>query len=368
MKHILFIISLLILISCKTSKSGSENLSKVAVSSVSNSVSSGSENHNSLSSVAKPVVHDLIDQAPLYATSIDENSLKSILYTLASDNFEGRRTGEKGQKLAAEFIVDFYKKLGIPAAQSDGDYLQHIPLSYFKGRANDSSENVVAYIKGSEKPDEYLVISAHYDHLGKKGEAIYNGADDDGSGTTAVMEIARAFKKAADDGYGPKRSIVFLHVTGEEEGLFGSRYYSEHPIFPLDSTVVDLNIDMVGRVDEKHSDSPDYVYLIGSDKLSTELHELSEAMNKKYTNLTLDYTYNDEKDPNRFYYRSDHYNFAKNNIPIIFYFNGVHADYHQPTDTPDKINYQILQNRARLVFYTAWEIANRKDRLEVDKK
>ena len=368
MKHILFIFSLLILVSCKTSKSGSENMSKVAVSTVPNSVSSGFENHNSLASVANPVVPSSMDQAPLYAANIDENSLKNILYKLASDSFEGRRTGEKGQKLAAEYIVGFYKKLGIAAAQSDGDYLQHIPLSYFNGRAKDSSENVVAYIKGSEKPNEYLVISAHYDHLGTKGEAIYNGADDDGSGTTAVMEIARAFKKAADDGYGPKRSLVFLHVTGEEEGLFGSRYYSEHPIFPLDSTVADLNIDMVGRVDEKHIDSPDYVYLIGSDKLSTDLHELSESMNEKYTKLTLDYTYNDEKDPNRFYYRSDHYNFAKNNIPIIFYFNGVHEDYHQPTDTPDKINYQLLEKRARLVFYTAWEIANRKDRLEVDKK
>ncbi len=231
------------------------------------------------------------------------------------------------------------------------------------------AENVAAVIKGTEKPNEYVIISSHLDHIGisSNGE-INNGADDDGSGTVALLEIAEAFKMASDAGDGPKRSIVFLHVTGEEKGLLGSQYYTDYdPIFPLEQTVVDLNIDMIGRIDPKRQGGRNYIYLIGSDMLSTELHNLSEDVNNKYTKLELDYKYDDENDPNRFYYRSDHYNFAKNNIPIIFYFNGTHDDYHRPSDTPDKINYDLLQNRARLIFYTAWEIANRENKVQVDK-
>ena len=230
------------------------------------------------------------------------------------------------------------------------------------------SENVVAYIKGSEKPDEIIVISAHLDHEGIKDGEIYNGADDDGSGSVAILEIAEAFKKATDAGHGPKRSILFLHVTGEEKGLLGSSYYTDiSPIFPLENTVANLNIDMIGRTDPKRVGDRNYVYLIGSDKLSTELHNLSEEVNSKYTNIVLDYKYNDENDPNRYYYRSDHYNFAKNNVPVIFYFNGTHDDYHKPSDTPDKIQYDLLENRTRLVFYTAWELANRAEKVSVDK-
>ncbi|MCM4152538.1 peptidase [Arenibacter sp. N53] len=481
----------------------------------------------------------------VYAESITEAELKEHLYTYASDEFEGRDTGEPGQKKAVEYLKAEYVQLEIPAAQADGDYFQNVPLvinrlpkgsvsingkniengdglltfsaangSYdnivyvnngieeaiysdyagldvkgkivlmkagepvnadgtyrlsgtneksvwsnmsesigkrmelasskgaigvlyfdegnfgrFKNRFNfmqgndggsmvlkdemesdffsffidamvantilpnilsentskniptklvlniesDSqdvdSENVVAVIKGSEKPNEYVIISAHLDHVGvnNAGE-IFNGADDDGSGTVGLLEIAEAFKKAVDEGHGPKRSVVFLHVTGEEKGLLGSKYYADHdPIFPLSETVANLNIDMIGRIDPNRKGDRNYIYLIGSDKLSTELHELSEEVNRKYMNIELDYTFNDENDPNRFYYRSDHYNFAKNNIPIIFYFNGTHADYHQPGDTPDKINYDLLQNRTRLVFFTAWELANRDARPKVDK-
>lgn len=231
------------------------------------------------------------------------------------------------------------------------------------------SENVVAFIKGSEKPDEIVVISAHLDHVGVEDGEVYNGADDDGSGTVAVLEIAEAFKMAEKAGSGPKRSILFLHVTGEEKGLLGSRHYTDNdPIFPLANTVADLNIDMIGRTDPKRKEGGrNYVYLIGSDKLSSDLHNISEEVNKKYMNVELDYTYNDANDPNRFYYRSDHYNFAKNNVPVIFYFNGTHADYHKASDTPDKIEYDLLENRARLVFHTAWEVANRPERIVVDK-
>ena len=182
------------------------------------------------------------------------------------------------------------------------------------------------------------------------------------------MELAQSFQMAKKQGNGHKRSILFLHLTGEELGLYGSKFYIEHPAFSLDSTVVDLNIDMVGRIDEKHADDKKYIYLIGSDRLSKELHNISQETNKTYTQLKLDYTYNDEKDPNNYYQRSDHYNFAKNNIPVIFYFNGTHGDYHRPTDTADKIDFDLLALRTRLVFYTAWEIANRDKRLVLDAK
>ncbi len=303
-----------------------------------------------------------------YGKQITAKELKEYLYTFAGDDFEGRDTGEPGQKKAAEFLKAEYKKMGIPSPLGGDDYYQEIPKSYFRGGIK-ASENVLAFIEGSEKPEEIVVISAHYDHVGvdKKGN-IYNGADDDGSGTVSMLEIAEAFMQAKKDGLGPKRTVLFLHVTGEEKGLYGSKFYTENPVFPLENTVTDLNIDMIGRIDKKHEgeDKSNYVYLIGSDRLSTDLHEISENVNQKYTKLDLDYTYNAKDDPNRFYFRSDHYNFAKHNIPIIFYFNGVHEDYHKPTDTPDKIEYELMTKRAQLVFYTAWEVANRLDRLEVD--
>ena len=303
-----------------------------------------------------------------YAQSITANELKEMLYEYASDAYEGRKTGTSGQKKAVDFIKKHYVENKIASPITDGDYFQEIPVSYFNGMAEQASENVIAYIKGKELPDEVIIISAHLDHIGlsKNGE-INNGADDDGSGTVAIMEIAEAFKRADNDGNGPKRSVVFLHVTGEEIGLFGSRFYAdEDPIFPLKNTVANLNIDMIGRVDAKHESKPNYLYLIGSDRLSTELHRVSDSINRATVNMEFDYTYNDENDPNRFYYRSDHYNFAKHNIPVIFYFNGTHDDYHQPSDTPDKINYDLLETRARLIFYTAWELANRNNRIGLD--
>ncbi|APY00517.1 M28 family peptidase [Lacinutrix venerupis] len=245
----------------------------------------------------------------------------------------------------------------------------NIKIDYKNNSEKINSENVAAIIKGSEKPNEYIIISAHLDHEGVKNGEIYNGADDDGSGTVAVIEIAKAFAKAKKEGNGPKRSIVFLNVTAEEKGLLGSRHYTDNdPIFPLANTVANLNIDMIGRTDpNREKKNRNYLYLIGSDRLSTELHNISEAVNTKYMNIDLDYKFNEENDPNRYYFRSDHYNFAKNNIPVIFYFNGTHEDYHKPGDTPDKIQYDLLENRTRLIFYTAWELANREARITVDK-
>lgn len=478
-----------------------------------------------------------------YAETITASDLKTLLYTYASDEYKGRETGEEGQKMAVNFIKQHYIEDGIPAAKSDGDYFQNVPLEIMspadvrfsiKGKTyegleelvsltpsmdtsinaneivyagygiedknysdyknidvkdkivlfksgepkstdgifavsgtnegsqwssyreqfslkrevaekkgakavlfyypkiypmlkarfgsssgrmslvtyanemlffivneniskalvkdietNDTaksisvdfsldyknkskqiaSENVAAIIRGNEKPNEYIIISAHLDHEGVKNGEIYNGADDDGSGTVAIIEMAQAFAKAESEGNGPKRSIVFLNVTAEEKGLLGSKYYTDiNPIFPLADTVANLNIDMIGRLDPKREKkNRNYVYLIGSDKLSTELHKVSEMINAKYMNIDLDYKFNEDNDPNRFYYRSDHYNFAKNNVPVIFYFNGTHEDYHKPGDTPDKIQYDLLENRTRLVFYTAWELANRDARIALDK-
>lgn len=304
-----------------------------------------------------------------YANSITAADLKEHLYVYAGDAMEGRMTGSKGQKLAVEYLRNFYMDEGIASPIEKNNYYQNIPASFFEGKKDPKgSENVVAFIKGSEKPEEVIVISAHLDHVGvdSKGN-VFNGADDDGSGTVSILEIAQAFQQAVKDGNGPKRSILFLHVTGEEIGLYGSRYYTENPIFPLENTVCNLNIDMIGRIDPLKKDNPNYIYLIGSNKLSQELQDVSTQVNEKYTQLELDYKYDDPKDPNRFFYRSDHYNFAKNNIPIIFYFNGVHEDYHKITDTPDKIEYELMAKRAQLIFYTAWEIANREERITADK-
>lgn len=229
-----------------------------------------------------------------------------------------------------------------------------------------NSENVLGYMEGTDLKDELVVISAHYDHLGKDGEVVYNGADDDGSGTSAIMNMAKAFATAKKEGHGPRRSILFIAFSGEEKGLLGSDYYVQHPVFPLKNTVCDLNIDMIGRIDEKYKGNPDYIYVIGSDKLSSELHRLNESTNAMYSHLKLDYTYNDENDKNRYYYRSDHYNFAKNGIPVIFYFNGVHADYHKETDEVQKIDFKKMEKITRLVFFMAWEIANKDQRLIVD--
>ncbi len=305
-----------------------------------------------------------------YANQINTEDLKEHLFLLSSDILEGRKTGEKRQKLAVNYLTAYYEHLGLTAPNDYPDYIQMIPQEFFNNRSNGPSPNILAYIEGSEFPNEVVIISAHYDHLGMKGDEVYNGADDNASGSSAVMELAQSFQMAKKQGNGPKRSILFIHFTGEEIGLFGSKYYIENPVFSLDSTIVDLNIDMVGRIDDNYKGKKDYVYLIGTNRLSEDLHELSENTNKKYTNLKLDYTYNIGDDPNNYYERSDHYNFAKNNIPVIFYFNGSHEDYHRITDTADKINFDILALRTRFVFYTAWELANRDERLvlNADKK
>lgn len=253
-----------------------------------------------------------------------------------------------------------------------GVYKTETELQFSKTSRTTQVSNVLGMIEGTDKKDEYVFITAHYDHVGKRNDTtIYYGADDDGSGTTGVIEIAEAFTKARANGKGPRRTIVFMLVSGEEKGLLGSNYYSNHPVFPLEKTTVDLNIDMIGRVGTeylKDRDSSNYVYVIGDDKLSTDLTPITDQVNGMYSKMKLDRKYNDPNDPNRFYFRSDHYNFAQKGVPVIFYFNGVHADYHRPTDTPDKINYSLMEKRGRLIFHTAWIMANREEMLKRDLK
>jgi Zn-dependent M28 family amino/carboxypeptidase len=275
------------------------------------------------------------------------------------------------EKLAAAIMGDEYAVKKASALQGEtvtSQYEANVALTVDKKRLALRSSNVLGLLEGTDLKDEYVILSAHYDHLGRRGNTIWYGADDDASGTTSILELAKAFSKAKADGKGPRRSILFMTVSGEEKGLWGSDYYSSHPAYPLDKTTVDLNIDMVGRIDpsRKYGDSANYIYVIGDNKLSSDLKPISEAINKKNTKLELDYKYNDPKDPERIYYRSDHYNFAKHGVPVIFYFSGLHADYHMPTDTPDKINYDLMKKRILLVFYTAWEMANRTGMLKRD--
>lgn len=311
------------------------------------------------------VVADYEKETMRFANTISEDEIEEMLYTYASDEFKGREAASEFEYIATEYLRNFYKENNIAAAPGTNDYYQLIPkgtYSRLKGDAN----NVVAYIPGTDKADEVIVLSAHLDHLGEKGKKIYNGADDDGSGTIAIMNIAKAFQNAMKKGFKPRRTIVFLHVTGEEKGLYGSKYYADNPLLPMDNTITNLNIDMIGRVDEEHQDNEDYLYLIGSEMLSKDLKAASEAVNNKYFNMNFDYRFDAPDDPNRFYYRSDHYNFAKNNVPVIFYFNGVHDDYHKETDTPDKINYPLLTKRTKLIFATAWALANADEKPELD--
>lgn len=297
-----------------------------------------------------------------YLNTINSEELKTHVEEISSEKYNGRMTGEKGHNEVCDYIRNYYKSQNIKAPESHPDYYQKVPKEVLPEGLNES-QNVIAYIEGSEFPDEYIYIAAHSDHEGIIDGEIYPGADDNGSGTAAVFEMAEAFKKASEDGYKPKRSIVFLHVTAEEVGLHGSRYYTNNSVFPIENTVSTLNIDMIGRVDERHKDDENYIYVIGSDRMSTELHFIVQEANSNFTSLSLDYKYNDDSDPNRYFYRSDHYNFAQKDIPVIFFFNGEHEDYTKPTDTADKINYQLLAKRTKLIFATAWYLANSPDRL-----
>ena len=290
--------------------------------------------------------------------------------------------GEKRMSLASDKINENTQVLLF--SDKNKDYLlqknrKFMNFSYEKNYNEFSANNIAALIKGSEFPDEYIVITAHLDHVGIQNGIVYNGADDDGSGSVGILEIAEAFSLAIKDGFRPKRSILFLHVTAEENGLLGSEYYTDYdPIVPLSETMVCLNMDMIGRTESnrKETEPEDYIYIIGSKMLSDDLHNINKKANDEHVKINLDYRYNDPTSlvfesgryiENQYYYRSDHYNFAKYDIPSIFFFSGVHEDYHMPTDTADKILYDIYEKRIKLIFHTAWDLANADKRIELNK-
>ena len=229
------------------------------------------------------------------------------------------------------------------------------------------TENVLAFLEGADPrlKDEIVVVTSHYDHVGigrpdSTGDRIYNGADDDGSGTIGILNMARAFQLAAQDGVYPKRSILFLNVTAEEKGLLGSRYYSDHPVFPIEKTVANLNTDMIGRIDEEHKQKgmEDYTYIIGSELISSDLDSLITTANRRSGQVELNKKYNDLQDPNQFYRRSDHWNFGRLGVPFAFFFTGVHEDYHRPSDEVHKIRFEKMARIVRTMYASAVMIAN----------
>jgi peptidase M28-like protein len=248
------------------------------------------------------------------------------------------------------------------------------------------THNVVAIIPGSDAKlkDEYVAFGAHYDHIGyvqtpgggrgflggiggaggcvgqtretpRQGDNINNGADDDGSGTVALMALAKAFAQ----GPKPKRSLLFVWHSGEEAGLYGSRYNADFPIVPIDKVAAQLNIDMIGRNRCDDPNEENTVYIVGSDRISTELHNLNEDANASMSKpMTLDYEFNDPADPESLYTRSDHYSYAAKGIPIIFYTTGLHKDYHYVTDEVSKIEFAKMAHITQLVYATGMKVAN----------
>lgn len=228
--------------------------------------------------------------------------------------------------------------------------------------------NVMGLIEGTDKKDEVLVITGHYDHDGiNQDGVIFFGADDNASGTVGVLELARAFAQAKKDGNGPRRSILFIALAAEEKGLLGSKYYVNNPILPLEKTIVNINLDMIGRIDDLHLNGDhNYIHTIGANRSSKELAQINEDVNEKYTKINIDYTYDTDDEPMQLFKRSDQYNFYLKNIPIIFYMSGLHPHYHTPEDTIDKIDFPMMVKREHLIFHTIWEVANREKTLEND--
>jgi peptidase M28-like protein len=301
--------------------------------------------------------------APLPSIVISPD-IASALFANEKQSASSIFNASYGSNLPSPFAINDQKKITINLANNT----EMVP-----------TQNVVAVWEGSDPllKSEYVALGAHYDHVGygcipAGNDTLCNGADDDGSGTTALLGMAEALSKAPTR---PKRSVLFVWHCGEEKGLWGSRYFTQYPTVPLDKIVAQLNIDMIGR-SRKEGDTnrsnneltgPDAIYVIGSTMMSTELGELLNNVNKTFLNLAFDTKYDDPKDPNRFFFRSDHYNYARKGIPIIFFFDGTHEDYHRPGDTADKIDYQKMEKVTRTIYMTAWEIANRPERVKVDK-
>lgn len=290
-----------------------------------------------------------------------------------------------GQTADLASIADTYKKSDaqMPSFAFSG---KSASMAIAASKESIPTQNVVAIFEGGDPAlkNEMVAIGAHYDHVGVSQNAtgpdkIRNGADDDGSGTVAVLAMAEALARSAKK---PKRSILLVWHCGEEKGLWGSEYFNKFPTVDIKSVIAQLNIDMIGRsLDPKNVikceprkpcnenlSGPNGVYVIGSEMMSSSLGAVVKGVNSAYLNLGYDYKYDDPKDPNRFFFRSDHFNYAVNGIPIAFWFDGVHEDYHGVGDHPDKIDYAKLEKITRTIFLTMWEVADLKERPKIDRQ
>ena len=299
--------------------------------------------------------------------SIDTVALSDLqrhLTIIASDAMEGRETGTPGIEKAAVYLETEFKRLGLSPGNGK-KYRQE----YRTPKENMKACNIVAQIEGSIFPNEYVVVSAHYDHLGVYNGVIYNGADDDGSGTAALLAMAEALMRLKKLGKGPQRSVVFIAFSGEEKGLWGSSYFSDHPTIPLEKVSCDINIDMIGRIDpdRRTADTNHYVFIVGQSRLSSETQRILRALNDNTQQLTLDEKFDHKKDPNRIYYRSDHYNFAKKGVPVVFFYDGMlGGDYHEPTDDIELIDWEVYHKRTNFILDFAMSLANRETLLKRD--
>jgi hypothetical protein len=292
------------------------------------------------------------------AESITAEDMYGRIYFLASEALQGRDTPSPGLEAAAAYLVSEHRRMGLEPAGEQETFYQRYPFRPRQGRGAGPDgtvsfpPNVVAVLRGSDPQlrDEYVVLSAHFDHVGigrpVAGDSIFNGADDNASGTAALLEVAKAFSSLPER---PRRSVIFLHVSGEEHGLLGSRWYSDNPTVPIGSIVANVNADMISR------NAPDTIVVIG--KGYSTLGTVVNAAGARHPELGL--TVADDLWPNeRFFYRSDHFNFARLEIPSLFFFSGVHEDYHRPSDTVERIDADKAARVARLIFHTVQDIAN----------
>lgn len=334
-----------------------------------------------------------VAQPGMSQVSVPIQLLKKHVYLLASDSLQGRATGTKGQRQAALYCASSFRQSHLLSSfrldSVRGSFRQTFPFTLVEAtpfgysgsyRSSSSSykrfelieqtlstkdsnkvffgDNVGGLMIGTDLKKEVVIISAHYDHLGRNGKYIFHGADDNASGTATVLSIASVFDSLAQQGFRPRRSILFLLFSGEEGGLLGSKYFVNHSPLNLSQFVCDLNVDMVGRVDDDHRKNPNYCYLI-TNAQGSKVKTVTKNSNQQSVNLILNQGgYDAENDPNNYFSRSDQYNFAQAGIPALFFTSGLHQDYHQPSDTADKIDYILLKKRATLVFQTAWTMAN----------
>lgn len=307
---------------------------------------------------------------PYLSEGEDSDSNRS--YNYISRKMAAKILGLEGAEALDEFKQNLIENITEFEPYVTGYYLKQVPDTK---KVIFETQNVVAYFEGGDPQlkDQVVVLTSHYDHVGigppdSTGDTIYNGADDDGSGTIGLLNIAYAFSEAAEDGIRPRRSILFLNVAAEEKGLLGSRYYTDHPIFPIEKTVANLNVDMIGRIDKKHEKKgiTDYVYIIGGSLISSGLDSLLHVANRRTGELILSYRYNTLDDPHQFYRRSDHWNFARLGVPFIFFFSGVHEDYHQPGDEVKDIRFDKYRQIVQTIYGTTVLVANTDDRPVVD--